>query len=104
MSAAEQFDLLADLLRADPDLDVDRRDSSLVVGERAFAHLDGTALVVLLPESRAVDLIDRDIAKPAAGDAPDGAHWVSIDDTSDWNELANEAHTFARGRLPGRES
>lgn len=97
-------DLTFALLR-DPDLDVSRRPDGLYVGTLRFAYLQDGALAVLLPTSRANDLVTRSIATPLpeTPTRPDGA-WVTITDSDDWNELAGEAHTFARGTLPGRQS
>lgn len=97
-------DLAFSLLR-DPDLDVSRRPDGLYVGSRRFAYLEGTTLAVLLPAARADDLITRSIGTPLpVTPTRTGGGWVAVADPEDWNELAGEAHTFARGMLPGRQS
>ncbi len=97
-------DLTFALLR-DPDLDVSLRPDGLYVGSLRFAYRHGGSIAVLLPTSRADDLVTRSIGTPlpVTPIRPDG-RWVAITDPDDWNELAAEAHTFARGTLPGRQS
>lgn len=105
MTSKPTYEDLTFALLRDPDLDVARRPDGLYVGSLRFAYLHGGALAVLLPTYRADDLLTRSIGTPlpVTPTRPDG-RWVAIADTDDWNELAGEAHTFARGTLPGRQS
>ena len=92
-------------LLLDEDVDVDETPDGLLVHGRLFAFLDGTDLVVELPEARSRDLQLRGIAT-----AFHGAHggpsrnWIRVGDRQLWSELAREAHEFVGEPPVGRES
>ncbi len=82
-------------LQNDPDNDVTLSGQQLRVHGRAFAELTERGLLeVVLPSARAADLIRRQIAVIVAREGTVGGAWVAIADTSDWLELATEAHDF----------
>ncbi|NQX27767.1 hypothetical protein HQQ81_10485 [Microbacteriaceae bacterium VKM Ac-2854] len=75
-------------------------DDALLVNEEEFAYLDGEALVVKLPEDRAADLREREVAVAQ----PDAEGWVRVEDTELWSELAGEAYEFVGEPAVGGES
>ncbi|GAB3576797.1 hypothetical protein GCM10027406_10100 [Leifsonia lichenia] len=99
------FDLLATRLLEDPDDDVVATEKGLHVHGKLFAFLDGDTLVLDLPASRALDLVDRGVASLASGGVVDArGSWVGIADVEDWPELASEAHQFVGEPPVGRDS
>ncbi|WP_285115039.1 hypothetical protein [Leifsonia sp. fls2-241-R2A-40a] len=104
-SPVPSFELLAAGLLEDPDLDVSVTATGLHVHGRLFAYLDGTDLVLDLPQDRAADLIGREVAAPvAAGRSEAKGTWVRIADAEDWPELASESHQFVGEPAVGKES
>jgi hypothetical protein len=102
--AQNAFDLLAEQLREDPDDDVEVTDEGLRVHGALFAFLDGSDLIVCLPEARARDLEARGIARVCRGEVGGGDHWVTVTERELWSELADEAHTFVGEPPVGRQS
>lgn len=104
-SASESaFSDLSLELRGDPDDDVTAEQDRLLVHGRAFAALDGDALLVDLPAHRATDLVARGMATPASGPTAAVGTWVTVPDTENWGELAAEAHQFVGEPPVGRQS
>ena len=97
------FTAVSDALLGDPDDDVQLEGTQLTVKGTVFARLEGDELLVVLPASRAADLVSRGIAGPARDGASSGA-WVSIHDVENWVELAGEAHQFVGEPPVGRQS
>lgn len=99
------FDLLAEELVQDPDLDVVLSDTGLHVRGHLFAYPEGDGLIVDLPQRRAADLIEREVAAAVhdGRTTPQGV-WVRIVDPQDWRELAAEAHQFVGEPAVGRDS
>ena len=92
-------------LLLDEDVDVDETPDGLLVHGRLFAFLDGTDLVVELPEARSIDLQLRGIATAFQG-AHGGSsrNWIRVGDRQLWSELAREAHEFVGEPPVGRQS
>jgi hypothetical protein len=99
------YDAVTRELLMDEDYDVDFTPDGLLVHEKLFAFLDGSDLVVELPEGRAVDLHARGIAVPFEGrQGGPSRNWVRVSDRELWSELAREAHQFVGEPPVGRES
>jgi hypothetical protein len=105
--ALDPTTVFADLtyaLRADADNDVTSVGERLFVRGRLFAFRSGGLLVVDLSPARAQDLVRRGTAAPATGPSPTKGIWVSVADTEDWAELADEAHQFVGEPTVGGQS
>jgi hypothetical protein len=103
--SSPEFDLVKGELLADPDADVVDGPEGLTVHGALFAFApEPGVLVVDLPEQRAADLIERDVAEPADVDRPAKGRLVAVRDSDDWLELATEAHQFVGEPAVGRDS
>ena len=99
------YDSMTRELLLDEDYDVDLTPDGLLVHGRLFAFLDGTDLVVDLPEARAKDLHDRGIAVPFSGTKGEPSrNWIRVADLQLWSELAREAHQYVGEPPVGRQS
>ncbi|WP_448002635.1 hypothetical protein [Agromyces bauzanensis] len=99
------YDAVTRELLLDEDYDVDLTPDGLLVHEKLFAFLDGTDLVVELPEARASDLRARRVAVAFTGtQGGRSRNWVRVADRELWSELAREAHEYVGEPPVGRES
>lgn len=90
-------------LQNDPDNDVTVSGPQLRANGRPFAELTERGLEILLPSVRAADLVRRGIAAIVPREGIAGGAWVAVGDTSNWLELATEAHDFVgEPRVGGR--
>ncbi|MDQ0894590.1 hypothetical protein [Agromyces ramosus] len=106
MDEAEQtYEAVTRELLLDEDLDVDETPDGLLVRGRLFAFLDGSHLVVELPEARSADLRRRGIATAFSGaHGGPSRNWIRVGDRELWSELAHEAHEYVGEPPVGRES
>lgn len=92
-------------LLLDEDLDVDETPDGLLVHGKLFAFLDGSELVVELPEARSIDLQLRGIATAFSGaHGGPSRNWIRVGDRELWSELAHEAHEYVGEPPVGRET
>ena len=99
------YDAVTRELLMDEDYDVDLTPDGLLVREKLFAFLDGSDLVVELPETRSEDLRARGVAAAFEGSrGGPSRNWVRVGDLQLWSELAREAHQFVGEPAVGRES
>lgn len=99
------YDAVTREMLLDEDFDVDLTLDGLLVHGKLFAFLDGTELVVELPEARAADLRERGLALPFRGrQSGPSRNWIRVSDRALWSELAREAHQYVGEPPVGRES
>jgi hypothetical protein len=99
------YDAVTRELLMDEDFDVDLTPDGLLVHGKLFAFLDGTDLVVELPEARATDLRERGVAQPFSGTrGGPSRNWIRVSDLQLWSELAREAHQYVGEPPVGRQS
>ena len=92
-------------LLLDEDLDVDETPDGLLVHGKLFAFLEGSELVVELPEARSIDLQLRGIATAFSGaHGGPSRNWIRVGDRELWSELAHEAHEYVGEPPVGRET
>lgn len=80
------------------------RNGRLLVHGQLFAFRDGESLVVALPEDRAADLKQREVAFSYEAAKRPAGEWVCVTDRQLWPELAREAHDFVGEPATGGES
>lgn len=103
--AERTYDAVTRELLMDEDFDVDLTPDGLLVQGKLFAFLDGTDLVVELPEARATDLRERGVAEPFSGtQGGPSRNWIRVSDLQLWSELAREAHQYVGEPPVGRQS
>ena len=79
-------------------------DNELLVHGKVFAYLDGSDLIVEVPDHRAVDLRTREVAEAFVSDGHPARDWVRVSDEQLWPELAREAHEFVGEPAVGGQS
>ncbi|MFC0681224.1 hypothetical protein ACFFGH_25625 [Lysobacter korlensis] len=98
------YDALTRTLLRDEHLDVEVARGGLHVRGRLFAFLDGAELVVRLPEARAAELQEREVATTFDVVEHTNRNWVRVSDWHLWPEMAREAHQYVGHPPLGGES
>lgn len=97
------YETLARALIRDEHRDIELTPDGLRVRGRIFAFLDGTDLVVHLPEARIAELQGREVAASFDVVAHENRTWARVSDWHLWPEMAREAHQYVgHGQLGGQ--
>lgn len=98
------YGALAQAMLRDEHLDVDVTPEGFRVRGKLFAFLDGSDLVIDLPEARVTDLQSRGVAESFEVVGHVNRNWVRVRERGLWPEMAREAHRYVGHPAVGGES